>query len=485
MVGILSFGGYIPRLRLNRNAVINSMGWFKPSLMATAQGERSMANWDEDSMTMAVSASRDCLTGMDKSKLDAVYLASTTLPFADRDNAGILKAVLNLRDDMIVADFTSSMKAGTSALITAIDAVKGGSKHQILVAGTDRRTTQSASVQELFYGDGAGAVIIGNENVIAEFIDSYSTSQDFVDHYRGQDVKYDYNWEQRWIRDEGYEKLYPEAIKGLLDKTGILISDISKLIYPCFIGRAHGGIAKKLGASPEQVAGNMHAETGECGVAHPFIMLARELEQAQPGDKLLVAGYGQGVDALLFQVTDNIKKLAPRIGVSGYLAHKKVEDTYTKWLTFNNLLEPDMGARAEANNRTSLSTLWRYHKLILGFVGGRCTECNTPQIPASRMCVNPACGKVDTQEEYEFTDKSAKILTFTGDNLAASLDPPAIYGMVQFDDGGRMMMDFTDCDLDDVEVGVPMSLTFRKKYYDKMRGFTGYFWKAHPVTIKE
>ena len=64
--------------------------------------------------------------------------------------------------------------------------------------------------------------------------------------------------------------------------------------------------------------------------------------------------------------------------------------------------------------------------------------------------------------------------------LAPSLNPPAIYGMVQFEPGGRMMMDFTDCDLDDVEVGVPVKLSFRKKYYDEQRGFTGYFWKAVP-----
>jgi uncharacterized OB-fold protein len=52
--------------------------------------------------------------------------------------------------------------------------------------------------------------------------------------------------------------------------------------------------------------------------------------------------------------------------------------------------------------------------------------------------------------------------------------------MIQFDDGGRMMMDFTDCSLDNVEVGVAMKPSFRKKYVDQQRGFTGYFWKAVP-----
>ena len=84
MVGITSYGAYIPRLRLNRMAIFQSMGWFAPATVMVAQGERSMCNWDEDAVTMAVAASRDCLRGRDKQQLAALYLASTTLPFADR-----------------------------------------------------------------------------------------------------------------------------------------------------------------------------------------------------------------------------------------------------------------------------------------------------------------------------------------------------------------------------------------------------------------
>ena len=87
MVGIVSFGGYIPRLRLDRKAIMQSMGWFAPQLGGSAQGERSMANWDEDALTMAVAAGRDCLVGQDKSKIDAVYMASTTMPSSMSDQS--------------------------------------------------------------------------------------------------------------------------------------------------------------------------------------------------------------------------------------------------------------------------------------------------------------------------------------------------------------------------------------------------------------
>jgi len=97
------------------------------------------------------------------------------------------------------------------------------------------------------------------------------------------------------------------------------------------------------------------------------------------------------------------------------------------------------------------------------------------------ICVNPDCGAVGAQEDYEFSDVPAVVKSFTGDLLAVSLDPPAIYGMVQFQAGGRFMADFTDCELGDVKVGQPVELSFSKRLTDKERGFTGYFWKAVPL----
>ena len=481
MTGIVSYGGYVPRVRLDRMAIMKSMGWFAPNLFGMAKGERSMCNWDEDSMTMAVAATQTCLNGVDKSKIDAVYMGSTTFPFLDRQNAGILKAALNLKDELSSADFSSSLRAGTTALKTGIDALKGNGTGQVLVSVTDRRRAKSASSQEMLFGDGAAAMLLGNENVLAEYLGSYSLSVDFVDHYRGVGGEFDYNWEDRWTRDEGYLKIYPQAIDGFINKMGIKKEDITKFIYPCAAQRAHSMIGKLMGAKPEQIATNLFEVSGECGTAHPLIMLINELETAKPGDKLLVAGYGQGVDVLLFEVTDNITRFSGRGSLSACLERKKTETTYTKFLQYNDMIDTEMGARAEIDNRTALSILWRNRKLVLGFVGGRCKACGTPQIPSDRVCVNPKCGAVDSQEEYEFADRPGKVLTFTADNLAASLDPPAIYGMIQFDEGGRMMVDFTDCNLDEIEVGVPMKPSFRKKYHDSKRGFTGYFWKATPV----
>lgn len=482
MIGIVSYGGYIPRLRLNRMSIYQHIGWLVPATVMVAQGERSMCNWDEDSLTMAVAAARDCLIGMDKEHVDALYLASTTLPFADRLNAGIVATALNLREDILTADFASTQKAGTTALVSALDAARNGKT--VLVAASDRRETRAASFYEMWFGDGAASLLLGDGDVIAEFQGAHSVSHDFVSHYRGAGHRFDYTWEERWVRDEGYAKIIPAAINGLLDKLGLTIDQVDRVVYPCFFTREHAGIARTIGAAPEQVMDNMHDVCGETGVAHPLVLLVRALEEAQPGDRILVASFGQGCDALCFQVTEEIRDLPARVGIRGSLENRKPTDNYVKFLKFRDLIETEAGIRAEAPDQTAMTALWRKRKMILGLVGGRCTECGTPQYPRADICVNPACGAFHSQEEYEFADVPATVKSFTGDMLAVSVDPPAIYGMVQFEGGGRFMADFTDCELGDVKVSMPVRMAFRQHYVDKDRGLTSYFWKAVPVPVE-
>jgi len=484
MVGITAYGAYVPRRRLNRMAVLTSMGWFAPGLMMAAAGERSFCNWDEDTMTLAVAAARDCLTGVARNTVDAAYLASTSLPFKDRQNCGILAAACNLPEDgLVTADMTASAKSGTTALLTAIDAVKGGGKKNILVTASDARPTKAAWFFNLWYGDGAASLLLGKDKVIAEFLGSHTISCDFVPSYRGADAKFDYGWEERWIRDEGFTKILPAAIKGLLEKTGTSMADVAKIIYPCHLSsRIHREIGKLVGAGPDKLVSPMSEVMGDIGSAQPLAMLVTALEQAKPGDKIVVASFGQGSDALLFQVTDAIQDLPARRGMKGSLAHRKEEDNYSKMLKWRDLMTVDMGIRAEAKLQTALSALWRDRKLILGMMGGKCKACGTPQFPKMRMCVNPNCHKVDTQEDFEFAHQSAIVKSFTGDMLAVSVEPPAIYGLVQFDCGGRTMADFTDCELSEVKVGMPVRMSFRVKYYDADRDFHGYFWKAIPQT---
>ena len=481
MIGIKSYGAYIPKLRLSRQAIYQAMGWFSPALMMVAQGERAMCNWDEDSITMAVSAASYALSNKDKNKIQTLLFASTTLPFADRQNAGIIRAALNLKVDCMTQDITGSQRAGISALISAHNVAKAENK-EVLVVASDTRRAKPGSVYEMYFGDGAAGLLIGSgEDVIAQFVDSYSLSVDFNDHFRGERKRFDYFWEERWARDEGYLKLIPKAILKLLEQAGLSVKDITKFVYPCVFKRDHGKIAKIIGAEKDQIQDNLHDVVGETGCAHPLLMLTKVLEEAKPGDIIVVCGFGHGVDAVCFKATENITKFIPKNGFKKSLENKKTIDNYTKFLVFSKNLEPDLGLRGEEDQKTSMSVLYRNNKMLLGLVGGKCKKCGTVQFPKQPVCVNPDCGATNSQEEYEFSNKTAKIMSYTGDMLAASIDPPHKYGLIQFEGGGRMLADFTDCDLEDLEVGLEMEMVFRIRFVDEKRGFKQYFWKARPI----
>jgi 3-hydroxy-3-methylglutaryl CoA synthase len=197
--GILSFGAYIPRGRLQRAAVYAANAWFAGGLKGLAKGERAIANWDEDSITMAVEAGRDALTGVDRTTVGSVSLASTTLPFIDRLNAGVVKEALTLPDAVGAADSTGSLRAATSALIQSLKAASAGGAPHLAIA-SEMRKARPASEGELVNGDAAAAVLVGQGELIARFRGSYSTTIDFVDHYRSAGMDFDYAWETRSSR---------------------------------------------------------------------------------------------------------------------------------------------------------------------------------------------------------------------------------------------------------------------------------------------
>ncbi len=145
MAGIISYGGYVPRYRLERRKIFKAMGWMDPSTGGNARGEKAVANFDEDSITMAVAAGLESLKGLERSKVAGLYFASTTMPYKERLNAGILTAALALNDNIRAADFSGGLKAGTTALASAMEAVQAGGLGSVMVCASDSRLGRPAS----------------------------------------------------------------------------------------------------------------------------------------------------------------------------------------------------------------------------------------------------------------------------------------------------------------------------------------------------
>jgi len=481
-VGISSIAGYLPRLRLSKKTVTQANAWLAPNLAGKGKGTRTMANWDEDSVTMSVEAIRRILgRDDDRSHVDTLFFASTTMPFADRLNSGIIRAALTLEEETQCIDITSTLKSGTSALIQALDKVKSGKSSHSIVSAADKRKARAASPQELNFGDGSVAISVATENLIAKYINSSSLSIDFIDHFRQPGEEFDYNWEERWIRDEGYLKIVPKAINDLFRKSQIDGSSIDHFILPSVFPRLDQKIAKKCGIDPDKVVNNMGLSIGDTGSAHSLLMLASVLEKAKPGEKILVCSFGGGSDVLLFETTENITNFKPEQTIENLIESGTEENNYMKYLTFNDLIKWEKGMRGEQDRKTALTTLYRHNDAIMGLIGGKCSKTGTIQYPASPISVSPNSPDLNTQEPYKFAEKRAKILSWSADYLSFSINPPNHYGVVDFEEGGRIMIDFTDVEKGEIDSGMEVKMVFRVKIVDELRGFTRYFWKAIPV----
>ena len=477
MVGIISAGAYVPRSRLQRRAVADAHAWFAPGLRGSAKGERAMANWDEDAITMAVEAGRDCLNGLERGRVSRVVLASTSHPNADRQNAGIVKEALNLSDEVAALDVSGSQRAATSALLDALYSAKGGAG-EVLCLAAEKRRAQPASELEFTTGDAAAALLVGEGAVTAEFLGGHSVSIDFVDHFRAAGSDHDYNWESRWVRDEGYGKIAPRAVMGALAKSGLNAGDVDRFIMGAPMKGVNDMVAKACGIASERVVDSLAAELGDAGAAHPLILLAHALETARSGEILMVVGFGQGCDVILFKATG--QGAVRGLGVSGWLRRRKPEGNYVKYLALTGHLNLDRGMRAEHDQKAVLTAQYRSRKAVMALVGGRCAKTGVIQFPKTALSVAQNDRAQDTQEDYPFAERGARIVTYTADNLTYSPDPPCWYGAIEFDEGGRMTVEFVDVEPDEVEVGARVRVMFRIKAVDERRGFTKYFWKAVP-----
>ena len=300
-------------------------------------------------------------------------------------------------------------------------------------------------------------------------------------YFRAPNEEFDYNWEERWIRDEGYLKIIPKLINNLLKENDINPSEIKKFILPCIFPRVPQTISKICGIDPENVVDNLALNVGDSGSAHPLLMLTHVLENAEPNEKILVCSFGGGGDAILLETTKLIGKFKNEESISALLDNGVEETNYMKYLTFNDLVKWEKGMRGEIDRKTALTTLYRHNDAIIGLVGGKCSKTGTIQFPASRVSVSPNSPDIDTQEPYKLAEKRANILSWSADYLSFSVNPPNYYGIVSFEEGGRIMMDFTDVGEGEIESGKDVKMVFRIKAIDEARGFTRYFWKAVPI----
>jgi 3-hydroxy-3-methylglutaryl CoA synthase len=476
---IVSCGLYVPQWRMERARIAEALGWLGPPGGPPMSGARAVCNWDEDALTMAVEAGRRCMAGAERGSPAALSLASTTLPFAERSNATLVAEALDLRDDIRTSDCTGSLRAGTTGLAEAATRAEEASA---LVIASDTRMARPGSTAEMEYGAGAVALLISRDprasghEPIATLTAAAHVSADFVDHYRMSGEAFDYALEERWVRDEGAAKLIPIAIGRALARADITASSIDHFAMPGPAGTVRR-VAQAAGISHARVHEGLREDCGDAGAAQPLLLLLAMLAAASPGQRLLLIGFGQGVDALVLDAGGQGPAQARR-ELDRAVARRRVEPYYTRYLAHRGLLAPDFGMRAERDQRTAHSVAWRRHRELAAFIGGRCAACGAVQFPKSRVCVNPDCRRTDTQADHGLAETTGRVRSFTEDWQAYTPHPPYIYGNIGLEAGGNLLMELTDLESGELAVGAEVRFVFRIKDCDPQRAYRRYFWKA-------
>jgi hydroxymethylglutaryl-CoA synthase len=464
MRGILSIAGYVPHHRLRRSAITDVLGG------ARSGGARAVASYDEDATTMAVAAGRLTLQSTSV-RPAALWFATTTPPYLDKTNATTIHAALRLERNVVAADFGGAPRSAMGAFLAALR-----SSDPVLVAAADIRTGLPGSGDERDHGDGAAAVLVGDEEdgaPIAAVLGAASVSEEFLDRWREPGDVRSKVWEERF-GETRYVPLAAEAAKRCLEAAGLTDDDVDVAIVTGLHGRAVKQAGRALGVA--DLADERTDSVGITGAAHPLLLLAGTLEQAAPGRTILLLSLADGADAVLLRTTEAIADWQPPRPVAAQIAAGDDTLRYADYLAWRGILTPEPPRRPEPNrvsaSAAARSTDWKY-----GFVGSRDRTSDAVHLPPSRVSFRG--GARDDMDPAPMADVPATVTTFTVDRLAWSPSPPTVFAVLDFDGGGRFACEITDVAPEAVAIGDRVEMTFR--CLNTADGIRNYFWKARPM----
>ena len=473
MVGIRNFGAYLPYLRYDRSNWVDV--WGMKQMAAAMMGERTVANYDEDTITMGVEATLNCLDDINPKEIGGLYFGSTTAPYAEKQSSALIAAACDLTKEIRTADFAGSLRSGTTALLSATDAVKSGAANNLIVTVADLRISEPRFYMEAMMGDAAAALLVGTDDLICEIEGAVSISGEFTDVWRKKDEQFLHYDDERYSSTHGYLSFVPKVLKLLLEKQGLKPDNISNIVAYAPEGASYMALAKRSGFPMIWNQDPLLLSVGNTGSASPLLQLALVLEQAKPGDRIVMIGYGDGADAILLKVTDNIKKMNHKRGVTAFVNSKAMLNSYTKILQYRGVLKRNTDVVWTYEPFSSIAMLKHQERMVLPLYGKKC-ECGAISYPPRRVC--PKCQQKDKSVDIKLKH-TGKIFSYVADSVFPEPESPVVMAVVDLDGGGRLLTQLTDCDPDKVEVDMKVELTFRK--FHEGKGYNNYFWKARPV----
>lgn len=452
---VLGYAAYLPR------GVLAGTRFGHSADLAKAGKVRSVAGYDEDSVTLAVEAARPL--GDPGDGTGTLVFATSTAPWLDKSAAATVHAALDLPDTFATCDLTG-LRAGASAIALASRA--GG-----LVAIGDLRTQAPGSPDELAHGDAAVAFDFGSADAdpAAELLGSASTTIELLERWRTPNATHADVWDERFTSGALVEAACSAATRALAE-AGVERAD--RVVVSCANPRAAAALRKALGSDGADA--ELETQTGYTGAAHLGLLLADAFDTVDPQQVVLAVSAADGADAFVFRAGAGIASANRGSRVRAQLAGRRAleYDRYLRWrglFTLRGARRPDPAP--PAGPPMLRHAAWKY-----ALVASRCGKCETVTAPPSRVC--PQCGAIDAGQELSLRDTPCTVVSFTVDQLTPSPDDATVVAVVDIEGGGRRTTYVTDVTPDAVAVGDELVPTFRR--ISATDGIVNYFWKARP-----
>ncbi len=319
MVGIVSYGTYIPKYRIKVEEIARVWGESGEKIKSgLGVYEKTVPDVDEDAATIAVEAAREAVkrSGIEAGRIGAVFVGSESHPYAVKPTATIVGEALNIGNEYFSADLEFACKAGTAAIQICMAMVRAGMIECGLAIGADTSQSKPGDALEYAAAAGGAAFLIG-EDEIAEIEATYSFSSDTPDFWR-RDLQPYPSHGGRFTGLPAYFRHVVNAAEGLMERYGYDAEDFDYAVFHQPNAKFPVRAARMLGFGMDKIEqGLVVRYIGNTYSGSSLIGLSAVLDVAKPDDRILLVSFGSGAgsDAFAIRVTDRIESMERVPGV--------------------------------------------------------------------------------------------------------------------------------------------------------------------------